>query len=311
VTPAGQSRALALLFALRPKQWIKNTFVFAGLIFAKRFTEPELCIAAGLCFLVFCLGSSAVYLFNDIRDVEEDRRHPKKCRRPIAAGELSISTAAVVSAVLFATALILSWLLFPGRPWVAVCMAVYLAKELLYTLILKHVVIVDILINSIGFPLRAIAGIAAIRMVDAEPVVISTWFIVCIFFLSLFISICKRRHELVILQGDASNHRAVLAEYSHELLDQLVAVSTSATILCYTLYAILVTPGAEGLRQPDELNPMIWTLPFVVFGVFRYLYLVYKREEGGAPEHLLLNDRWLLGGVVAWLGVAVAVLMAG
>jgi 4-hydroxybenzoate polyprenyltransferase len=181
----------------------------------------------------------------------------------------------------------------------------------LYTFALKHVVIMDIMINSIGFPLRAVAGIVAIQLPDQPPVVISTWFLACIFFLSLFIAICKRRHELVILRDGAREHRAVLAEYSRPLLDQLVSISTSATVICYALYTILKAPGEPGVQDPNHINPMIWTLPFVIFGIFRYLYLVYSREEGGAPEQLILTDVWLLGTVLAWLGLSVAVLMTG
>ncbi len=302
-----------LLRALRPRQWTKNAIVFAGLIFAARFTEVDLCLAAALCFGLFCLAASGVYLINDLRDAEEDRRHPQKRHRPIASGQVSARTATALAAVLLIASLVGAWLLFPQRLWVLGCLAIYVIKEILYTLHLKHVVIVDIMINSIGFPLRAIAGIVAIQPIapGAAPIVISTWFITCIFFLSLFIAVCKRRHELIILQGEASAHRSVLADYSRDLLDQLVAVSTAATVISYALYTILRSPGAEGVVDPNQINPMIWTLPFVVFGIFRYLFLVYSREEGGAPEHLLINDRWLLADVIAWLGVAALILTLG
>ncbi len=307
------SRLPPLLAAMRPKQWIKNTFVFAGLIFAKRFTDPALCLQAFMCFGLFCLASSGIYLINDLHDVNEDRLHPKKRFRPIASGQVPPKIAWFLADALLIGALLGSFGLYPGTMAILACMVVYVVKEILYTYWLKHVVIMDILINSIGFPLRAVAGIAAIQPLNhaLPPVVISTWFLACIFFLSLFIAICKRRHEIVLLQGRASEHRAVLAEYSKELLDQLVAVTTSATVICYTLYTILKVPGSPGYLDADHLNPMIYTLPFVVFGVFRYLYLVYSREEGGAPEQLLLNDRWLLADVVAWLAVAVAVLKFG
>lgn len=313
MTDAAPSRSplAAHLAALRPRQWIKNTFVFAGLIFANRLREPALCAAAGMCFAMFCLASSAVYLVNDLHDVNEDRLHPKKRHRPIASGQVAHATAAVLAAVLALAAMIGSAALFPGRPGVALCMAVYLVKEVLYTTVLKHVVIVDILINSIGFPLRALAGILAIQIPGAEPVVISTWFLACVFFLSLFLSVCKRRHELVLLQGEASAHRAVLAEYSTPLLDQLVSISTSATVICYALYTILKAPGEADYHDPNHINPMVWTVPFVVFGIFRYLYLVYSREEGGAPEQLLLSDRWLLATCVCWLAISAWVIIQG
>lgn len=303
---------LPLLHAMRPRQWTKNTFVFAGLIFAQRFRELDLVLATALCFALFCAASSGVYLINDLHDVREDRLHPRKRFRPIASGQVSAGAALVTGAALLALALVGAWALFPGRPLVLACMGIYVGKELLYTYALKHVVILDILVNSIGFPLRAVAGILAIQPLDpAEPrVVISTWFLACIFFLSLFIAVCKRRHEVVLLQDNARAHRAVLAEYSRDMLDQMVAISTSATVICYTLYTILKVPGEPGYTDPQHINPMIWTLPFVLFGIFRYLYLVYSREEGGAPEHLLLNDRWLLADVVGWLAVAVAVLLA-
>jgi 4-hydroxybenzoate polyprenyltransferase len=307
---AQRSSLPAHLLALRPKQWTKNSMVFAGLIFAQRFGEIDLCIAAAVCAALFCLGSSGVYLINDIADIEEDRRHPKKCRRPIASGQVSIPTARLMASALLALALAGSWALFPGRPWVFACMVIYVGKEILYTVRLKHVVIIDIMVNSIGFPLRAIAGILAIQSTTpgAEPILISTWFLACIFFLSLFISVSKRRHEIVLLQDNAADHRAVLAEYSPLLLDQFVAICTSATIICYALYTILKTPGSPEQPDPYAINPMVWTVPLVIFGIFRYLYLVYHREEGGAPEQLLLNDRWLLATVVIWLVISIAVL---
>lgn len=299
--------------ALRPKQWIKNFFVFAGLIFAKKFTEPVLCLSVTWVFIIFCLAASGIYLINDMTDVEKDRRHPKKRHRPIASGAVSRGTATVMAIVLLVASLVMSTVLFPHHPLVPLCIVIYIIKELLYTFKLKHVVIVDILINSIGFPLRALAGILAIQPIDpgAEPIVISSWFVACIFFLSLFIAICKRRHELMLLQGDAANHRAVLEEYSPDLLDQLVAISTSATIISYALYCILKIPGEDQLQAPTDINQMVWTIPLVIFGVFRYLYMVYRRDEGGAPEQLILRDKWLLADVLLWLAIAVFVMMRG
>lgn len=313
--PSAQSsfNLMAHIYALRPKQWIKNFFVFAGLIFAKKFTDPALCLSVAWVFVIFCMASSGIYLINDMSDIEKDRRHPKKRHRPIASGLVSKRTATMMAVALLVGSLAICAVKFPMHPLVPLCMVIYIIKELLYTFKLKHVVMVDILINSIGFPLRALAGILAIQPVDpaADPIVISSWFVACIFFLSLFIAICKRRHELLLLQGDAANHRAVLEEYSPDLLDQLVAISTSATIISYALYCILKTPGAEEYYNPAHISHMVWTIPLVIFGVFRYLYMVYRRDEGGAPEQLILRDKWLLADVVVWLGAAVFVMMRG
>jgi 4-hydroxybenzoate polyprenyltransferase len=209
-----------------------------------------------------------------------------------------------MAAVLAALALVGSWVLFPGRPLVFACILIYLIKEVLYTAALKHVVIVDILVNSIGFPLRAVAGVLAIRMGEYADIEITPWFLMCIFFVSLFIAVCKRRHELLLLEHAAGTHRRVLDDYSPALLDQLVSICTSATIICYALYTILGAPNGG-----DMLNPMIWTLPFVIFGIFRYLYLVYRREEGGAPEQTLLHDAWLIATVLGWLALSIWVFL--
>jgi len=281
---------------MRPKQWTKNAFLFAGPLFTGRFPHHPFALRVALGFAAFCLLSGVVYVINDIIDAEQDRRHPRKCRRPIASGELSVAAALPVAAVLGAATLGGSLLL--GWRFAAVA-GLYLGLNLVYSFNLRHVVILDVFSIAMGFVLRAWAGIEAIR--PADPALeITPWFISCTFFLALFLAICKRRHEALLLNANGSQHRKVLDEYSPAFLDQMVAVATTSTILTYALWTAL---------GKFEGQHMVYTLPFVVFGIFRYLYLVYKREEGGEPEQLLLSDPPLLAGILLWL-IVVAILLS-
>lgn len=284
--------AVPLLLSLRPAQWTKNLLVFAGLIFGGRLLEPWALGTAVATFIAFCALSSAVYLFNDVLDREADQRHPLKRHRPIAAGELSPRTAVVAAALLGGIALAATVLISPALGIVA---AAYLGLLLLYTAVLKHVVIVDVITIAAGFVLRAIAGAVAV----AVP--ISQWLLVCTTLLALFLAFSKRRHELTLLAGRATEHRRILEEYSPYLLDQMIAVVTASTVIAYSVYA--TSPDtAERLGTP-------WlgvTIPFVLYGIFRYLYLVHQRRGGGNPTSLLLTDRPLLGCVAAW---AIAVML--
>jgi 4-hydroxybenzoate polyprenyltransferase len=273
---------------MRPKQWTKNLLLFAGLLFTGRYFDPAFAWRALVGFAVFCLLSGAIYLLNDIRDAEQDRRHPRKRLRPIASGQLRPAVAGVWAAgltvVALACSLWLGWTFYV----VAVC---YLALNVLYSFGLKHVVVLDVFCIALGFVLRALAGVEAIRHYD--PLVeLTDWFLLCAFFLALFLALCKRRHEALLLDNGGSSHRKVLDEYTPALLDQMVAVATTSTILTYALWA---TVG----KFKD--HHVVYTLPFVVFGVFRYLYIVYKRQEGGEPEQVLLGDAPLLANIVLWL----------
>jgi 4-hydroxybenzoate polyprenyltransferase len=289
-----RSAVLSLLFSLRPEQWTKNLLVFAPLIFAERLFDPAAAATASEAFAVFCLLSSVVYLVNDVADRETDRRHPLKSRRPIAAGEVSVPMALGIAALLTVAALAAAF--YVGTRFALVATA-YLLLMGLYSGPLKHLVILDVLTISIGFVLRAVAGAVAIN------VTISHWLFICTILGALFISLAKRRHELVLLADDAVSHRPILGEYSAYLLDQLIGVVAACTLISYVFYT--VSPETIAKFNTSWLG---LTIPFALYGVFRYLYLVHRREGGGSPADLLLSDRPLLACVVLWVAAVVLII---
>jgi len=294
---AGVSRrpvAVNLLLSLRPGQWTKNLLVFAGLLFGRQLTDPVAVARASAAFAVFCVLSGVVYLVNDVSDRETDRQHPLKARRPIASGALPVPVAIGSAIVLAVLALISAFML--GWPFFIVA-AIYLALQTLYSGPLKHIVIIDVLTIAIGFVLRAVAG-AVVVNVD-----ISHWLLVCTILLALFISLVKRRHELVLLASGATSHRPILGEYSPYLLDQMIAVVTASTLISYIFYTI--SPETEEKFGTHWLG---LTIPFPLYGIFRYLYLVHQREGGGSPADLLITDRPLLVCVTLW-ALSVALLI--
>ena len=277
---------MAVLLSLRPRQWVKNFFVFAGLIFSQSLVTP-LVWPALAAFAIFCALSGAIYLFNDLADVEKDRLHPTKRRRPIASGTLSVPAGAAIGVLTLVGSLVAAYALSARFGVVA---TVYAALLTAYSVWLKHVVILDVLTVAIGFVLRAVAGAAAIG------VEISGWLVICTILVALFLALGKRRHEYLTLHGDAAAHRPILAEYSESFLDQMVAVVTASTVTAYALYTM--SPDTVAKFHTRWL-PL--TLPFVLYGVFRYLYLLYRRELGGNPSDLLLSDRALLINTVLWM----------
>jgi len=284
----------ALWRSLRPTQWVKNLVVYAGFVFSQRFTNTNDVLTATGAFAVFCALASAIYLFNDIRDRESDRRHPHKKTRPIASGALKLPIAGAVAIKLSALGLAAAWWI--GEPFFLTA-AAYVLLNLAYSTFLKRVAIVDVMIIALGFVIRAAAGAAAI---DA---VISPWLIVCTTLLALFLGLGKRRAELLTLGAEADSHRAALSRYSPYLLDQLIAVTTASTVVAYALYTLSPETVAKfGTHQ------LIWTLPFVLFGVFRYLYLIHGEGKGGNPTTAFLTDKPLLVDVVLWL-VAVLIVI--
>ena len=282
----GRSLALLLLFSLRPAQWSKNLVVFAGLLFGRRLLDGGAVLAAIGAFTVFCALSGVVYLVNDVADRESDRQHPLKARRPIASGALPVSVAIAAAIVLGAAGL--AGAVTIGRPFAAVA-AAYLMLQLAYSGPLKHIVIIDVLTIAIGFVLRAVAGAVAVN------VEISHWLLVCTILLALFIALAKRRHEIVLLADGATTHRPILGEYSAYLLDQMIGVVTASTLIAYVFYTI--SPETVGKFQTRWLG---LTIPFPLYGIFRYLYLVHQRDGGGSPAELLLTDRPLLTCVALW-----------
>ncbi len=306
-----------ILKEMRPRQWPKNLFVFLPLIFTVRqywrpFTPTMwefLALTIGA-FVVFCFASGFVYLVNDLVDVDKDRAHPRKKTRPIASGALPERIAKIAAVVILAITLVGAVALdlfsqtfpypsgepiFPFPYAFTVVTLFYLLLQVAYSFYLKHVVIIDVFCIAAGFVLRTVAGAVVIQ------VPISPWLYVLTIMLSLFIGFAKRRNELVILEDNAREHRAILEEYSAALLDQMIAVTLACTVIAYSLY----TFTAENL--PDNRSMML-TIPFVLYGIFRYLYLIHIRNEGGSPEEALLNDRPLLISIILWGATVVAIL---
>jgi len=270
----------ALLVSMRPRQYTKNLLVFAAVVFARRLTDTVALTQTALAFVFFCLLSSAVYLINDVVDVAEDRQHPDKRSRPIAAGHLSPAAA-------LAAAFFLAIVALAGCFWIHVNLGAvacgYLGLQLMYQFFFKHRVILDVFAIAGGFVLRAVAGAEAIT------VEISPWLLVCTLLLALFLGLAKRRGEIVLLEEGAASHRRTLEKYSLPVLDQMIAVVTASTLMSYCLYTI-------SDRTVHELgsNRLMYTIPFVIYGIFRYLYLMHRHGEGGTPDRTLLTDRPLL-----------------
>ncbi len=292
-TSGGRSLARGIIRSLRPGQWTKNFLVFAPLIFAVRLFDPISVVRASAGFAVFCALSSVVYLINDIMDRDGDRQHPTKRLRPIAAGVVPVGLALGVAALLAAAGLAAA---FSLNLRFGVVAALYVALQALYSLSLKHIVIIDALTLAIGFVLRAIGGAVVI---DVD---VSHWLFVCTILLALFIALAKRRHELVLLADGAASHRPILDEYSAYLLDQMIGVVTASTLIAYIFYTI--SPETEQKFGTQWLG---LTIPFPLYGIFRYLYLVHRRDGGGSPSDLLLNDRPLLACVTLWVVAVVLI----
>lgn len=284
--------------SMRPKQWTKNLIVFAGLIFSRHVRDADLLWQSVEAFLVFCILSGVIYLVNDIADVDKDRHHPVKRGRPLASGALGRSSALTAAAILTVLALVWSYRLGPGFLVVA---CLFTVLNLVYSFALKRVVLLDVASISLSFVLRAIGGVEALRAVD-PTIAISPWLLICTLFLSLLLAFCKRRHELVTME-DAVNHRESLQEYSPALLDQLVGISASGSVLSYSIYTI----WPETVEKFGTTN-LVYTVPLVLIGIMRYLYLVYKKEKGGSPSDLLLHEKFLLVDVLAWIVLVIVIL---
>ena len=278
---------------LRPVQWAKNVVVFAAPIFGRQ-SDPEDVRNAIATFVLFCALSSATYIFNDWIDIERDRLHPVKRLRPLAAGQISPRPAIALSAVLASGTLLVSLAI---TPWLTLVLLAYAVLMTAYTLRLKQVMILDVFVISAGFLLRAIAGVAAV------DVPISTWLMLCTMLLALFLGFAKRRNELTTLDKDAALHRTSLRGYTTEILDQFIVISAGSAVMAYAMYSF----SADTV---PESGIMMITVPIVIFAMFRYLYLVYVRRLGGAPEILLFRDMPLLGSIIVW-GITVFAIVWG
>jgi len=275
----------ALIKSMRPRQWSKNVFVLAAVVFDKKLLNPEAVTKSLAGMILFCLISSSVYLINDILDAEADRNHPQKRNRPIASGKLPIPVAAAAAIGIIVITIPLSFLLSTLFGWIAF---VYFLVNLAYSTRLKHIPLIDVLIIAAGFVLRVAAGVSLIEVERFSP-----WLYVVTTLLALYIGFGKRRAELTLLQNDANNHRRVLDGYNLTLLDQLITIVSGTTIVAYSLY----TFSAPNL--PDN-HSMMLTIPFVIYGIFRYLYLIQVEQAGGAPEDIVLTDRPLQATILLW-----------
>jgi len=293
-TGNAEAAMLDILKSLRPSQWTKNLFVFAALVFAQKALFGPALLRTLAAFAIFCLLSGALYLVNDVCDIEADRLHPRKRLRPIAAGRVpprrAIAWAVILAAVALAAA-------FALRPLFAAVAAIYAAAMLAYSLKLKNVVILDVFLIAAGFVLRVIAG----GVVISVP--LSSWLIICMSLLALFIAFGKRRHELVFLETDAPLHRPILREYSVYLLDQMISVVTASTVIAYSLYTV-----SEETIQKFGTRNLILTTPFVLYGIFRYLYLVHQRGQGGNPEEMIFRDKPLAAAIFLWIAAVIIIL---
>lgn len=279
---------------LRPYQWVKSGFVFVGLLFGHAWNDPALIGDVLLVAAAFSLAASAVYVFNDLADRERDREHPQKCKRPLASGAIGVSQALLLGGACIAAALALA----ASVSLTALAIIVgYALLNVGYSLGLKHVVVLDVFIISAGFMLRILAGTLG---VDIEP---SHWLLLCGMMITLFLGFAKRHAEISALEGGAGSHRKVLEDYDQTLLDQMIGICAGGAIVSYSLYTV----SAETVAMHGT-SALIYTVPFVVYGVFRYLFLLHRRGGGGDPSAALLRDRHLAGALLGWLLAVVALL---
>ncbi|RJP48526.1 MAG: decaprenyl-phosphate phosphoribosyltransferase [Anaerolineaceae bacterium] len=282
----------ALFKTMRPRQWTKNIFIFAALVFDKQLLNVDSFLRTLAGFALFCLISSSVYIFNDIADVEADRKHPEKKNRPIPSGKLPVNIAWIAGIVLVAMTFAASWFLAPGFETVVV---IYFLLNMAYTKWLKHIPILDVLVIAAGFVLRVHAGVTLISVERFSP-----WLYVVMTLLSLFLGFGKRRAELALLAHGAGSHRKVLDGYTLPLIDQYIMIVSGTTIVAYSLYTF------SAPNVPDN-HSMMLTIPFVVYAIFRYLYLIQVEQAGGAPEEILLSDRPFQIAMILWGAAVLAI----
>ncbi len=276
----------------RPKQWTKNLIVFAAIIFSGSLGEAALLLRTIIAFFALCALSSSVYILNDLVDLEKDRMHPKKRHRPLASGELSVGAARIGGLIAFVLGLGLATLAGIGA---LIGSLVYAALQLLYSFWAKHTVLLDVMVLAAGFVVRAAVGAWAI------DVTISPWLLICAALLALFLALAKRRHELLLLEDEAASHRPILGEYTVPLVDEMLSMTAAATVVCYALWTFFSETAGGGEK-------LMLTVPFVIYGIFRYLYLVHRRNLGGSPEEILLTDFPMILNIILWLASGILVL---
>jgi 4-hydroxybenzoate polyprenyltransferase len=282
-----KNAATEILRLLRPQQWVKNGFVLAGALFSRAWQQPETLRWVLTALAAFCLTASAVYVFNDLQDREKDRNHPKKRSRPLAAGTVKPGLASGLCVVLLVSGLGLGWL---ASPLAAVLLAVYIAVNIGYSKGLKDVVLLDVFLIAGGFMLRLLVGTVGVGIAPSQ------WLLLCGMMLALFLGFSKRRAELYALNGNSGQHRPVLEQYSPVLLDNLITITAACVVLCYGLYT--TSPATVQLHKTESL---IYTVPFVIYGIFRFLYTLHIKQSGGDPAQELFRDPHILGAVAGWL----------
>lgn len=287
-------KILEVVRSLRVQQWIKNLFVFAPLIFSQNVFNLPLLVRTMFAFILFCILSGAAYILNDIQDLEEDKLHPVKSRRPLASGRLNKNHAFFACILLVLLGLVGAYFL---DIHFFIALLIYFILQIAYSSWLKHIVIIDVFLVATGYLIRVIAGGLAIG------VQISPWLFICTILIALFLALSKRRHELVLLDKNAEAHRPILKEYTPQLLDQMISVVTASTVISYCLYTV----SSETIAKFGTTN-LLFTVPFVLYGIFRYLYLVHQKDEGGSPEALIIKDKPLLVDLFLWIATAMLIL---
>lgn len=270
-----------LIKVMRPKQWTKNLVIFAGIIFSGNLFDIDMLLISLLGFGLFCIFSGSVYIINDIADVEKDRRHPEKCKRPIAAGHISIKQGIVFLIFILTSGLYIGFNINNGFASIGL---IYFTMNILYSFKLKNVVILDVMTIALGFVFRAVAGVLLIG------VRISPWLLLCTILLSLFLALNKRKSEIKLLEIGAKSHRPILEEYTHELIDNMLSIVTASTVMAYSLYTFSV----------QDSPYFMGTTLFVIYGIFRYLYITHKTDMGGSPELVLLRDKPMIINILLW-----------
>lgn len=277
----------SVLLSMRPEQWIKNLFVFTALLFSKNLFNPSKSIEALIGFVIFCMITGGIYLVNDLVDLEKDKLHPVKSQRPLASGKLKTDTAVVIIFLICCVGLFLAF--YMGFFFGIIVLA-YFLLNIGYSLCLKSIVIIDVISIAAGFLLRVLGGAVVISVTASQ------WLILCTILLALFLAFSKRRHELVLLEASASNHRKVLEHYSPYFLDQMIAVVSASTVICYALYTM-----SKDTAEKLGTSKLIYTVPFVLYGIFRYLYLVHQKEGGGSPTEIMFTDKPMIINVSLWV----------
>ena len=276
-----------ILLSMRPEQWIKNFFVFTALLFSKNLLNPSKDIEAIIGFVIFCMVTGCAYMINDLVDLEKDKLHPVKSRRPLASGKLKKETA--VKIIVLVCLASLSFAFYMNILFGFIVLA-YFLLNIGYSIYLKNIVIIDVVSIAAGFVLRVLGGAVIISVVASQ------WLILCTILLSLFLGFSKRRHELILLEDSATSHRRVLEHYSPYFLDQMIAVVTASTLICYALYTM-----SRDTVEKLGTSKLIYTIPFVLYGIFRYLYLVHQKEEGGSPTEIMFTDKPMIINICLWV----------